>query len=398
MTIHSDTPFAARPQWRNPRAPRQALAAALALLAAVAGWLWPLAATAHEMRPIIATAAVAGERLAVTMSLNLEAVVAGIGPEHDNTADSPAAPAYDRLRRLPPAELTRAFAAMAPQFLGDIHVAIGERPLALGIADIAVPDVGDVALPRISEITLTGPLPAGPGALTWQLARPLGDSVLRIRDPATGEIVGTDYVTAGETSVPLALGEVTETSWQAVFVQYLEVGFVHIVPMGLDHILFVIGLFLLSTSFTTLLLQVSAFTVAHSITLALATLGYVSLPASIVEPLIAASIAYIAIENLFTTRMSRWRLLIIFGFGLLHGLGFAGVLGEIGLSPAHFVTALVGFNFGVEAGQLAVILACFLLTGLAMRKPWYRRAIVTPTSIAIGCIAADWMVERTGLL
>ena len=398
MTIHADTPAVARLQWTGPRPPRQAPLRAAVLLAALCGWLWPLAAAAHEMRPVIATVDVVGERIEVTMSLNLEAAMAGIGPEHENTADSPAAPVYDRLRRLPPADLTREFEQMRQQFLGDVDLAIDEARVALTLAGIGVPEVGDVALPRVSELTLTGTVPETPRALTFRLARGLGDSILRIRDPGTGAIVGTDYVAAGQISVPLALDTLTETSWRAVFVEYLEVGFVHIVPKGLDHILFVIGLFLLSTTLATLLWQVSIFTVAHSMTLALATLGYVELPASIVEPLIAASIAYIAIENLFTTRLSRWRPLVIFGFGLLHGLGFAGVLGEIGLSPAHFVTALVGFNLGVELGQITVILACFLVTGLAMRRPWYRRAIVTPASIAIGMIATYWLIERTGLL
>ena len=128
--------------------------------------------------------------------------------------------------------------------------------------------------------------------------------------------------------------------------QYLWLGYTHILPQGLDHILFVIGLFLLSPRLKTLLLQVTAFTIAHSITLGLSMYGIVSLPPRVVEPLIALSIAYVAIENLLTRELKPWRVALVFTFGLLHGLGFAGVLRELGLPRAEFLTALLTFNAG----------------------------------------------------
>ena len=125
--------------------------------------------------------------------------------------------------------------------------------------------------------------------------------------------------------------------------------------------LFVLGIFLLSPRVKTMLLQVTAFTVAHSITLGLSIYGVVSLPSRIVEPLIALSIAYVAIENLVTRELKPWRLALVFMFGLLHGLGFAGVLRELGLPRDEFLTALADFNLGVEGGQLTVIAAAMLL-------------------------------------
>src|SRR5438128_2352916 len=139
----------------------------------------------------------------------------------------------------------------------------------------------------------------------------------------------------------------------------VALGFTHILPNGLDHILFVLGLFFLTTNVRSVLAQVTAFTVAHSITLGLALYGIASLPASIVEPLIALSIAYVAIENLVTTDLKPRRLALVFSFGLLHGMGFAGVLRELGLPPSQFLTALLTFNVGVEAGQLSVIAVAF---------------------------------------
>ena len=179
-----------------------------------------------------------------------------------------------------------------------------------------------------------------------------------------------------------------------IAVRYLVLGFEHILPKGLDHILFVLGLFLLSTNLKPLIWQITMFTIAHSITLALAIYGIVSLSPSIVEPLIALSIAFIAVENIFTTDLKPWRPVIVFGFGLLHGLGFAGVLTELGLPRSEFVTALISFNIGVELGQLSVIGIAFLVVGLFFRREWYRKRIVIPASVMIALTGIYWTVER----
>jgi hypothetical protein len=180
-----------------------------------------------------------------------------------------------------------------------------------------------------------------------------------------------------------------------VGVQYLILGFEHIVPKGLDHILFVLGLFLLTPQWRPILVQVTAFTIAHSITLASTTYDVVSLPARVVEPLIALSIAYVAIENIVSSKFTPWRPLIVFGFGLLHGMGFAGVLQDLGLPRGEFIAALVSFNIGIELGQIAVIAAAFLAVALWYRdRPWYRTRFVMPASAAIAAIGLFWTVER----
>ena len=142
---------------------------------------------------------------------------------------------------------------------------------------------------------------------------------------------------------------------EGVFLRFLKLGFLHILPYGLDHILFVLGLFFFSTLLRPLLVQVTAFTIAHSITLGLSLVGVFSLPSSIVEPLIALSIAVVALENVFYRKLRPSRWIIVFGFGLVHGLGFAGVLTGLGLPEGQFLTTLLSFNLGVELGQLAVI-------------------------------------------
>ncbi|MEO8665553.1 MAG: HupE/UreJ family protein [Ignavibacteria bacterium] len=176
---------------------------------------------------------------------------------------------------------------------------------------------------------------------------------------------------------------------------YVQLGFTHILPYGIDHILFVLGLFLLSPKMKPLLWQISAFTVAHSITLSLSMFNVISIPSSIVEPVIAISIVFIAVENIVTKDLKPWRIGIIFLFGLIHGLGFAGVLKELGLPDNQFVTALLCFNAGVELGQITVVLIAFFAVGFWFQsKKWYRDRIVIPGSLLIAVIASYWTVQR----
>lgn len=367
---------------------------ALALLAA----LLPAAPSpAHELRPLIATVEQHPDALAIELSMNLEAAIAQIGPQHNDTRDSPKAAEYDRLRGLSAAEIEERLAVFAPTLLGGVLLEVDGRPAELAVTGVEVPEDVDPALPRLSTVALASPVP-GATSLTWQLAPWLGDSVIRLRAAESGEIDVATFVRAGESTGPLPLDVADPPGTAQVFATYLELGFVHIVPRGLDHILFVVGLFLLSSRLSALLWQISAFTVAHTATLVLGATGTFTLPASIVEPLIAASIVWIGVENLLTDRLHRWRPVVVFAFGLLHGLGFAGVLGEFGLPTGQFVVGLLAFNIGVELGQLAVVALCFVAVGWAMGRRDYRAAVVMPASLAISCIAAWWMVERVGLV
>jgi hypothetical protein len=176
---------------------------------------------------------------------------------------------------------------------------------------------------------------------------------------------------------------------------YLKLGFQHIIPHGFDHILFVAGLCLLSTKLKTILWQATAFTVAHSITLALSMKNIIVAPPAIVEPIIALSILFVAVENILISELKPWRIILVFLFGLIHGLGFASSLNEIGLPPDKFYTSILSFNAGVELGQIAVIAGMFLVIIIPIRnKALYRKAVVFPLSVLIGFIAAYWTGER----
>lgn len=180
-----------------------------------------------------------------------------------------------------------------------------------------------------------------------------------------------------------------------VILFYLKLGFTHIIPEGFDHILFVVGLCLLSNKVKVILWQATAFTVAHSITLALSMKNLIVAPSAVVEPIIALSILFVAIENLLLDGLKPWRILLVFMFGLIHGMGFASSLNEIGLPRNKFATSIISFNAGVELGQIAVILTVFILLVIPFgKKPYYRKLIVAPISVLIALVALYWTVQR----
>ncbi|WP_240336668.1 HupE/UreJ family protein [Tropicibacter sp. Alg240-R139] len=355
-------------------------------------WLWAFTATAHEVTPTIGDLSVQEGQLRLELRLNVEAFVAGI--DLDGMADTDASDLsdqYDDLRKMDSVSLERRVGDFATGWAETIR-AEANGPIIWAYEGIRIPVVGNAELPRASELLLIGALPERSQSvrITW----PEGAGALVLRQQGV-EQPYTGYLQGGETSPPIALdGGASRSAWEAL-AAYVPVGFDHILPRGTDHILFVLGLFFLSARLRPLLWQVTAFTLAHTVTLALGTLDVITLSPAIVEPLIALSIVFVAVENVFTRRLHRWRPMVVFGFGLLHGLGFASVLGKFGLPQDQFFAALLGFNIGVELGQLAVIAAAFLTVGLWFRnKYWYRGRIAIPASIVIALIGAYWFVER----
>jgi hypothetical protein len=235
---------------------------------------------------------------------------------------------------------------------------------------------------------LTGEIPANAKTVTWRYGVARSTYSLNLNGT-------TVWVEGSEPSPPLPLHPEPPLTRGEVIVQYLRLGFLHIVPQGIDHILFVLGIFLLTTKLRAILAQVTAFTIAHSITLGLTMYGVVSLPSRVVEPLIALSIAYVAIENVVTFELKPWRPLVVFAFGLLHGMGFAGVLRTLHLPRGEFIPALVSFNIGIELAQLFVIGVAFLLSAAWFRhEAWYRPRFVVPASLIIAATGLFWTVQR----
>lgn len=348
--------------------------------------IWLGAARAHEVVPTVGDFLAENDRIVLSLSGAVEAFVAGLDLHGlTNTNDSAQSAEYDRLRGLPPEQLAVEVAAAWPGLAERIELSADGAPVSLSLMDVQIGAIGDTDLPRNSTLVLNGDLgTASYIELNWP--GELGGLVLRqqgVEQPYTG------FLSGGQSSGPIALSGSQQSAWGA-FLSYIPVGFDHILPKGLDHILFVLGLFFLAPRLGPLLWQVTAFTAAHTITLALAALGWVVVPGSVVEPLIALSIAWVALENVWRGELTPWRPLVVFGFGLLHGLGFASVLAEFGLPQAQFIPALLGFNVGVEIGQLVVIAAAFALTWVALRYDAARiergRAVVIALALAAASV------------
>lgn len=355
-----------------------------------------LPARGHEVQPAVADVTLGADRLDMEIRMPLEAPVAGIDLENlFNTNDAENSAAYDRLRALDPFQMEAAFRREWARLREKITIRAGDANIPPEIASVEIPPAGNTELPRMSVLRLTAALPPDGSDVEIGWTGDLGVLVLRQMGVENGY---TGYLTNGALSDPISRDLPDDQGVLAAFAEYIAVGFDHIVPKGLDHILFVLGLFFLSLHLSPLLWQISAFTLAHTVTLALGATGLVSVPTSVVEPLIAASIVYVGVENVLARGLTPWRPVVVFLFGLLHGLGFASVLSDFGLGSSHFVPKLIGFNVGVELGQLTVIAVSFAAVGVWFRtKPWYKSRIANPASIVIALVGAWWLAERTVL-
>lgn len=337
--------------------------------------------------------------VSIEVRASIEALLTGINSRYKNTQDAPNAEAYDELRELAPENLRPEFKPFEEEFISKVILKADGEIIPLNIANVDIPPRGYTKVPRISVITLEGELDRKHKQLEWFYPQAFGDNAVRVRqiDEVREKWHWSEYqwIRKNTFTEPFQLDALfTKQPFFQSVRSYINIGFGHIIPIGFDHILFIIGLFFLSNRFKPLLGQVTMFTIAHTITLGLAISGYISIPAKIVEPLIALSIAYVAIENIFLDHLHKGRLVLVFFFGLLHGIGFAEGLAEFGMPDGEFLTALISFNIGVELGQLVVLLLTYLAVIFAIKRSWYRRVIVIPASLTIGVIAIYWMIDR----
>ncbi len=339
-------------------------------------------------------------KVVVEVRASVEALLTGINGRYRNTQEAPNAEEYDTYRKMLPGELAKAFEAFKPKFIQGIDLKLDGESLPLTFDSVDIPEPGYTKVPRISTLKLVGEASRQHRQLIWYYPMRFGDHATRVRqvDEENQKWHWSDHqwIKKDVYTEPYALDHIfTRQSFLQVFKTYAASGFQHIFPSGMDHILFVLGIFLLSTSLRPLLWQVTMFTIAHSITLSLSMLGLFSLPAQVVEPLVALSIAYVGIENVFKPRLHKSRLWLVFGFGLLHGLGFASILSEFGMPKDDFALALISFNVGIELGQLAIISIAFLAVGVWFRhQQIYRRLVVLPMSIIIGVVGLYWFWQR----
>ncbi|MFT3784212.1 MAG: HupE/UreJ family protein [Nibricoccus sp.] len=349
-----------------------------------------------------------------SLTLSFDALAFALNDTSERVPDPP----MNALMDGPRAELEQQMLSAQNRF--DRHFQIIANGHSLSPAEIHFPSADDVLawkasgrsprLPVLLQVAVRGQLPAGTSTIAFSFPEIIGNVVLTVERP--GEEPYTEPVAPGTPSSDLTIAlppsptsaasnlaqqnsePKAPSSFFITVARFIKLGLLHILPRGLDHVLFMLGLFLLAKRLSVLLWQVTAFTLAHSVTLGLSLYGVVTWPTSVVEPLIALSIVLVAIDNLRGQELRWWRVAVVFTFGLVHGLGFAGILSSLDLPRSEFLRALIGFSIGVEFGQIAVICLAFIAVGWFRQSARYRQIVVIPASLTIGLIALFWTAQR----
>jgi AraC-like DNA-binding protein len=336
-------------------------------------------------------------RVELTIDLSLEAAMSNISTQYQNTQDSPNAEQYDTLRVLEPKELLDKFLPFSANFLQSIELKINHKVQSLTLSNINIDIKGYTKRPRKTILKYSAQVGQPIKTLQWQFRKDYGDSAFRYQLYIKDSYNWSEWrwLRNGQSSGLVELNQKIERSTMQRFLEFIVIGFDHVIPLGWDHILFIIGMALSTLMWRHLLLLVSTFTLAHTLTLGLAMLGLIEITPRIIEPLIAFSISYVAIENLFNSASLFSRNLVVFAFGLIHGLGFASMLKDFEMNDYNFMTTLIGFNVGVELAQIIIVITIFGgLLSLKNLKLNYRKVAIIPISILISLVGFWWGVER----
>ncbi|MEM1388794.1 MAG: HupE/UreJ family protein [Pseudomonadota bacterium] len=379
----------------NWKLPRRALMSRVwpAIAAVVIAALMAVQSAAHEVRPAIADVRVGPDRLELVIDLTLEPIIAGIDLLGvDDTDNAPEAEVADALRMLDPADLEAAFREEWPRIAAGIRLRAGDTVLQPMLEAVEIPEAGDIELPRDSTIAVTAALPDDDTRVTVGWAAAYG--LLVVRQADAGEDGYSDLLLNGRTSDPFTRTSATRQGVLGLFAQSLIAGVLHVASDGLDHILFVLVLVIGALRLIPVLVQITAFTLAHTIAQSLAALGYVTLPVALAVSVIAAILVLLSVENIVRRNPAPWRTAIAVVYGVVHGLAFASLLGGSPGGNAGLAAQLIGFNLGLELGQLLVLAVAFVVFGLWLgQKPWFRSWVAVPASALIGLLSAFWLVE-----
>jgi hypothetical protein len=351
----------------------------------------------HEIKPAIVDLIIADGQASIDFKINAEQILSGVdASQYQDTNDAPQAELYDQFREKNKEELKQDIQQNWNLFQDQITIN-GLEGSSLNLVDLMIDQDVNPEYPR--DTNLKTEVPLNQNQFTIQFATELGPVVIRqFEDISKENMIFSTYLQPGEISAELS--PVSQATMSQTIIEYIILGMEHIVPKGLDHILFIFGVFFFAVKLKPLLWQVTMFTLAHSLTLILASLKLVFIPASIIEPLIALSIGYVAFENIFQrqgkfhSRSNAIRYAVIFFFGLIHGLGFAFVLEDIGLPTGQLILSLLSFNIGVEIAQIGLVVLAYLLMFYPSKQLWYRKAIQIPCSLVIGLIGIYWFFER----
>jgi hydrogenase/urease accessory protein HupE len=363
--------------------------------------LFSIGAISHEIRPSIADYKIEENILYFDIRLNAELILSGIDASNiTDTNSSPLSATYDDLRSLTRENLKILLIESWDDIQSKINLNINEVSTKFELVDINIEANRDFEISRDSILYLKYELDEDDEFLTFKWSEKYGPIIIReINELKKEDDLYTEYLQAGlQTDKIFIKSENTQSIFKSI-INYFILGIQHIIPKGLDHILFIVGLFFFSVTLRPLLIQVTMFTIAHSITLIFVSVSYINVNPLIVEPIIALSIAYVGIENIFKQYVKEYlRYIIIFFFGLLHGLGFALVLSDIGYQSSKLILNLISFNLGIEAAQIFIILFLYILLGIKFsNKKYYRYIFQVPVSLFIALVGIYWFFERINM-
>jgi hydrogenase/urease accessory protein HupE len=357
---------------------------------------------AHEIKPSIADFNYDENYLNVEVRLNAELILSNIDASNiSNTNSSPLTEIYDRYRLLNKKDLENSLLESWKDISSNIDIKINNKLKKIDLIKIDTQDVKNFEISRDTLISFRGLLNQKSENFTFKWIKNYGPIILRENnDLKLEDELVTEYLQSGTESDRIFFNENNFRSMFVSFTKFFVLGIQHIIPKGLDHILFIFGLFLFSSSLNKLIKQITIFTIAHSITLIFVSLSLIKINPQIVEPIIALSIVYVGLENIFKNYIKEYmRYVVILFFGLLHGLGFALVLSDIGFRSSKLFINLISFNIGIEVAQISIILFLYLLIAIKFaNNKYYRITFQIPSSILIASIGLYWFVERTGIL
>ena len=357
---------------------------------------------AHEIKPSIADFTYDQSYLNFEVRLNAELILSNIDASNvSNTNSSPLTEIYDRYRLLNKKDLENSILESWKDISSNIDIKINNKLKEIDLIKIDTQDVKNFEISRDTLISFRVLLNEESENFTFKWIKNYGAIILRENnDLKLEDELVTEYLQSGTETDPIFFKENNFRSMFTSFTKFFVLGIQHIIPKGLDHILFIFGLFLFSSSLNKLIKQITIFTIAHSITLIFVSLSLIKINPQIVEPIIALSIVYVGLENIFKNYIKEYmRYVVILFFGLLHGLGFALVLSDIGFRSSKLFINLISFNIGIEVAQISIILFLYLLIAIKFaNNKYYRITFQIPSSILIASIGLYWFIERIGIL
>ena len=352
--------------------------------------------SAHEIKPAIIEFNKVKNQINIVLKFNAEAFLANIDASvYKETINFSNSLKYSELRLLPREILKEKVFESKDQIINAIFIKTSKKQLNLKLVEIDVLEEKNIEKVRFTKVYLKTENKFIETPITFSTKKIFGPLIFK---NFSNIDKGTDkpqsqWLKPGNQTSKLGILQV-KTNITNFSILGIWNGILQIILYGFDHILFILGLFFFSHKLKPLLIQVTTFTIAHSITLIFGGLGYITISPLIIEVIIAASIIWVGFENLFRKNMKVSRIGVIFTFGLIHGLGFASMFKLKGLEGTDYYLNLLSFNIGIELGQLITLLPLIILIPLFNRLSWYRILIAIPASIIIAIFGVEMFIDR----